>query len=72
MRVFLSSAYWTQGIAMFTVVFALGQVFGPLITGKILDLGASSGSSLGVSAIFLGVAAMAAYRQPNRVSSDVA
>lgn len=58
---------WPQGIVAFTVAFALGQMVGPTLTGKVLDVSQSSAAGLGVSVILVGIAAVVAMLQP-RVS----
>ncbi|UUX96090.1 YbfB/YjiJ family MFS transporter [Aquabacterium sp. J223] len=55
-------AGWSGGIAAFTVVFALGQVIGPLWTGWLSD-GAGLARGLVASAAVLGLAAVLATRQ---------
>lgn len=49
----LPPAAWGAGIAAFTVVFALGQIIGPAMTGWIADRTGSLGPGLGVSAAIL-------------------
>ena len=44
----LPASDWVKGISAFTTVFAVGQIFGPVVVGWIAD--ASSGSSAAVNA----------------------
>ena len=41
---------WARGIAAFTIIFALGQVGGPLLTGLLADSAGGLRLGLGVSA----------------------
>ena len=45
----LPAFQWTQGITLFTVVFAVGQVIGPAGAGWIADSLAGPGGSAGLS-----------------------
>jgi predicted MFS family arabinose efflux permease len=59
----LPRAAWSSGITAFTVVFALGQIIGPLLVGTLADqLGGLSGGLL-LSAGLLGLGALLASRQ---------
>ncbi|THF88954.1 YbfB/YjiJ family MFS transporter [Deinococcus sp. KSM4-11] len=56
---------WARGIAAFTVVFAAGQVSGPLLTGLLADSAGGLRLGLGVSALVLLLGAGLALRQPD-------
>ncbi|GHF39817.1 putative MFS family arabinose efflux permease [Deinococcus metalli] len=55
---------WARGIAAFTVVFAAGQVTGPLLTGALADSAGGLRLGLGVSAAVLLLGAGLAWRHP--------
>ncbi|WP_295817247.1 YbfB/YjiJ family MFS transporter [uncultured Deinococcus sp.] len=55
---------WARGIAAFTVLFAAGQVTGPLLTGALADTAGGLRPGLGVSAAVLLLGAALALRQP--------
>lgn len=55
---------WGQGIAAFTVIFAAGQILGPLLTGALSDGAGGLRLGLGVSALVLLVGAGLAWGQP--------
>ncbi|MFD1731681.1 YbfB/YjiJ family MFS transporter [Deinococcus malanensis] len=57
---------WSRGIAVFTSVFALGQVAGPLLTGLAADSAGGLRLGLGFSAAVLLVGAGLALGQPAR------
>jgi predicted MFS family arabinose efflux permease len=59
----LPSARWAQGISMFTIVFALGQIVGPTVTGWISDGPGGLARGLVASAIALWLGAVLASRQ---------
>jgi predicted MFS family arabinose efflux permease len=61
----LSPERWPTGIAIFTVVFAVGQILGPALTGWVSDRSGSlsDGLALSSAALFLG-AAVAAFQRP--------
>ena len=59
---------WSQGIVAFTIAFALGQMVGPTLTGKVLDVSQSSTTGLAVSVLLVGIAAVVALLQ-RRVST---
>lgn len=62
----LPSSHWAKGISLFTIVFAFGQIVGPMFIGWISD---SAGLARGLvySAILLGAgAALAAFQKPLR------
>jgi hypothetical protein len=48
----LSQHHWTPAIATLTVVFAAGQVIGPVLTRAISERPSGLGTGLGVSARF--------------------
>ncbi len=54
---------WAAGIAAFTVVFAAGQIVGPVLVGLVADRFGGLGPGLAVSAFALVVGALAATRQ---------
>ncbi|UBV42480.1 YbfB/YjiJ family MFS transporter [Deinococcus taeanensis] len=54
---------WARGIAAFTVVFAAGQVAGPLLTGLLADRAGGLRLGLGVSAAVLLLGALLALGQ---------
>lgn len=57
---------WARGIAAFTVIFAAGQVTGPLLTGALADSAGGLRLGLGVSAAVLLLGACLALAQPRR------
>ncbi|MBJ2154188.1 YbfB/YjiJ family MFS transporter [Variovorax sp. IB41] len=59
----LPPARWAQGISLFTIVFALGQIVGPTVTGWISDGPGGLARGLVASAIALWLAAVLASRQ---------
>ena len=59
----LPPARWAQGISMFTIVFALGQIVGPTVTGWISDGAGGLARGLVASAIALWLGAALAWRQ---------
>jgi predicted MFS family arabinose efflux permease len=59
----LPPARWAQGISMFTIVFALGQIVGPTVTGWISDGPGGLARGLVASAIALWLGAVLASRQ---------
>ncbi len=59
----LSPALWASGIASFTVVFASGQIVGPVLVGLIGDRFGGLRPGLAVSALALAIGAVAATRQ---------
>ena len=59
----LPSSHWARGISLFTIVFAFGQIVGPVFIGWVSD---SAGLARGLvySAILLGAgAALAAFQK---------
>lgn len=59
----LAPTDWPAGIAAFTIVFAVGQILGPTITGWIADGEGGLPRGLAVSAGLLGLGALLALRQ---------
>lgn len=59
----LPPARWAQGISMFTIVFAAGQIVGPTVTGWISDGAGGLARGLVVSAMALWLGAVLASRQ---------
>lgn len=54
---------WASGIAIFTVLFSLGQTLGPLVSGLLADRSSSFDSGFALSAICLAIGAILAYFQ---------
>lgn len=59
----LPSARWAQGISVFTIVFAAGQIVGPTVTGWISDGPGGLARGLVASAMALWLGAVLASRQ---------
>ena len=59
----LPSAAWASGIAAYTIVFAAGQIVGPVFTGWIADGAGGLARGLAVSALLLAVGALLAALQ---------
>jgi predicted MFS family arabinose efflux permease len=59
----LPAAEWAAGISGFTIVFAVGQILGPMIVGWIADGPGGLARGLLFSAAALGVGAALAWRQ---------
>jgi predicted MFS family arabinose efflux permease len=59
----LPQAAWASGITAFTVVFALGQIVGPLLVGALADLLGGLSGGLLLSAGLLALGAVLASRQ---------
>jgi MFS family permease len=62
-RANLEAALWGRSVALFTSVFALGQIFGPIAAGLIADAAHNLGLGLGAAAFTLFAAAGAAAAQ---------
>ncbi len=63
----LPPAAWPAGIAAYTIVFAAGQIVGPIFTGWIADGSGGLVRGLAVSALLLGAGALlAALQRPLR------
>jgi len=58
----LPAAHWARGISAFTIVFAFGQIVGPMVIGWVSD-GAGLERGLIYSAVLLGAGAMFALCQ---------
>jgi predicted MFS family arabinose efflux permease len=65
-RASLEPRHWTPAIGTLTVVFAVGQCLGPVLTGFISDVTAGLSAGLGVSAMVLSLAALCAVGQRSR------
>ncbi|WP_077000060.1 YbfB/YjiJ family MFS transporter [Variovorax sp. KK3] len=59
----LPAPQWAAGISAFTIVFALGQIVGPTVTGWISDGPGGLARGLVASALTLWVGALLAWRQ---------
>jgi predicted MFS family arabinose efflux permease len=59
----LPPSRWAQGISMFTIIFALGQIVGPTVTGWISDGPGGLARGLVASAMALWLGAVLASRQ---------
>jgi MFS family permease len=59
----LPDAQWASGISAFTIVFALGQIVGPTVTGWISDGAGGLARGLVASAVALWIGAALAWRQ---------
>ncbi|MCC7100213.1 MAG: YbfB/YjiJ family MFS transporter [Rubrivivax sp.] len=59
----LEPAAWPAGIAVFTIVFAAGQIIGPAIVGWIADLSGGLATGFVASAAMLGLGALLASLQ---------
>ena len=63
-RSFLPRAAWGAGLATYTVVFAAGQPFGPLLAGAVADASGTLFAGLATSVVVLLIGAVAAALQP--------
>lgn len=59
----LPPAAWPAGISAFTIVFAVGQIVGPSLVGRLADGGGGLRAGLAVSATMLALGAVLALRQ---------
>ena len=59
----LPSSAWPSGISLYTIVFAAGQIVGPIFTGWIADGPGGLLRGLAVSAVLLALGALLAWRQ---------
>ena len=59
----LPQAAWPAGISAFTIVFAVGQIVGPSLVGRLADGGGGLRAGLAVSAAVLALGAALALRQ---------
>ncbi|SEA31171.1 Predicted arabinose efflux permease, MFS family [Paraburkholderia sartisoli] len=65
----LPASHWARGISAFTIVFAFGQIVGPLVIGWVSD-GAGLSRGLVYSAMLLGAGALlAAFQRPLRAQA---
>ena len=61
----LEQALWGRAVGMFTIVFAFGQMLGPIIAGGIADATGSLASGMAAAgAILLAGAATALLQRP--------
>lgn len=61
----LDQAAWGRAVGMFTTVFALGQIFGPVLAGLLSDLTGSVAQGMGAASLILLLgAALAALQRP--------
>jgi len=61
----LGQDLWGRSVGMFTTVFALGQIFGPVVAGRIADTTGSLSSGMAAAgAILLAAAATALFQRP--------
>jgi predicted MFS family arabinose efflux permease len=64
----LPASHWAKGISAFTIVFAFGQIVGPMVIGWVSD-GAGLARGLVYSALLLAAGAvLAAWQKPLRVA----
>jgi MFS family permease len=68
----LPKSAWGPAIALFTVVFAIGQSIGPVLTGWIADAAHSLNASLAASVVILLGASVAAMCQRESVPARAA
>jgi predicted MFS family arabinose efflux permease len=59
----LPASQWAAGISAFTIMFAVGQIVGPTLTGWISDGAGGLGRGLAASALILWAGALLAARQ---------
>lgn len=66
----LDQAAWGRAIGMFTAVFALGQIFGPVLAGFVSDLTGSLAQGMAAAGLILIIAAgTAALQRPLAIHS---
>jgi MFS family permease len=56
---------WPRWVSRFTVIFGIGQVIGPIVTGTLGDLFGSTDIVLAASAVILGTGTLLALCQPS-------
>ncbi len=66
----LPASAWPGGIALFTIVFAAGQIVGPSLVGWVADGPGGLAQGFGVSAALLALGSLLAWRQ-RALRSDV-
>jgi predicted MFS family arabinose efflux permease len=66
----LPKASWGSAVSVFTVVFAIGQAIGPVLTGWLADATQSLQAGLAVSVVILIGASAAAMRQRTLAATD--
>jgi MFS family permease len=66
----LPPAAWGKAVAGFTLVFATGQIVGPVLTGALSDATGSLFAGLALSAVILVVAALVALAQKDVRNAD--
>ena len=69
-RRWLPRELWGRGVAGFTVIFATGQILGPVVIGRVSDATGSLFSGLVLSAAVLAVGAVIALRQRDPADSN--
>ncbi|MEZ5652406.1 MAG: YbfB/YjiJ family MFS transporter [Burkholderiaceae bacterium] len=65
-RRYFDEPRWPRTMAVFTIVFAGGQILGPVAAGVIADRGGDIGSGLALAAVILAAGALAAALQRRR------
>jgi MFS family permease len=69
----LPKGAWGPAVAFFTLVFAIGQAIGPVLTGWLSDLSHSLQAGLTASiAILLGASIVATFQRESRTASAAA
>jgi MFS family permease len=68
----LPRAAWAEAIALFTIVFAVGQAIGPVLAGWLGDLTHSLRAGLAASVVILLVAGLVALLQSEHASETSA
>jgi MFS family permease len=71
-RTSLPKAAWGSAVAVFTVVFAIGQMIGPVVTGWLADSTGSLVAGLAVSAGTLLAASAVAMLQRTDIAAPIA
>jgi predicted MFS family arabinose efflux permease len=60
----LPASRWSAGISLFTIVFALGQIVGPIVMGRISDGTSLSGGFVASAIVMLVAAAIGIFQKP--------